>query len=776
MYTEPKRDSVNLSMVTSEVLYGALDLLSFGTKLLAKLPAPGLPEFGPKKVNTWCVGCDMSCDITVTVKDGNVVKLQPKKKSLPAICPKCLAAPEVAAHKDRITKPLKNVGTRETPEWQEVSWDQALDEIAGKLRVIRDQYGPESLAFAHMPVNTQSGMGVVRRFLNGFGSPNYISPLELCVGNTAQVSRLVYGWYADANFELCNCIVYFGQVRGTSLWAKEYHRMMKAVKRGAKLIAVDPRDTEITKMADYHLRIRYGTDAALLLGWLNVIINEGLYNKFMVKHRTVGFEDLRKRVQEYPPERVAEICGITAEEIRETARVYAGSMFAAIPWSVNTDMQKNSTSAILCQSILRVICGHINTSELVPCPGTGAHTISEIERHDLLSPEQKKKQLGADDYPLFSYRTMELYKETCQREFGTPYINLCDLSAIAHPPALFRAMRTGDPYPVKAFFAFGTNTLMNYANQQGIRDALLNQDLVVTYDLFMTPTAQLSDYVLPGDMWLERDAMGFRGGLEVVPTFPIGCKAIEPRGECRGIYAVIKGLADRLDMADLFPWEDQHAFYDWILEPTGISFDRAKKLPALPLPTQSLGGLPAVFNRTATRGTSFATPSGKAELKSSVLEELGYDPLPSFVEPDPAELRDEYPLVFFVGKREKGNYNTGLRQIESLRRMDPEPCLLLNPADVKAYGLTENEWAWVETTTGRIQLLVKGDTAQPAGTARIPHGWWKPETAQGLDGGLSSAMLHNDAVIVPDTPDNLDPIQGLPNLRGGLRCKVYPAG
>lgn len=769
-----KRNKASLSMATSEILYGALDAASAGIRLMAKWPVKELPNADEKQVSTWCVGCDMSCDITVTVRDGKVIKMRPKQKSTPAICAKCLAAPEVAAHKDRITKPLKNIGSRAEPQWQEISWEQALDEIAEKLGSIKSKYGAESLAVAHMPVNTQNGMGVVRRFMNAFGTPNYISPLDLCVGNTAQVHRLVYGWYTDTNFEMCNCIVYFGQVRTPDHWAKEYHRMMKAVKKGAKLIAVDPRETEITRMADYHLKIRYGTDAALLLAWLNVIIEEGLYNKHFVKHMTVGFDKLRARVREYPPERVAEICGVDAGLIRETARVYAKSMFAAIPWTVNTDMQKNSTSAILCQCILRAICGHINSSELVPCPGKGAHTISEIEMHDHLSPKQKAKQLGAEDYPLFSYKTLELYKEASLREFRAPYFNLCDLSAIAHPPAVFRAMRTGDPYPVKAFFAFGTNPLMNYANQKGIYEALMNQELVVTYDIFMSPTAQLSDYVLPSDMWLERDAMGFRGGLEVVPTLPIGCAAIEPRGECKGIYDVIKGLADRLDLGAYFPWADLHAFYDWILAPTGITFERAKRLPVLPLPTKSLGALPSVFLKPASKGTGFATPSGKVELYSSILELLGYDPLPSFTEPDPLEQITEYPLVFFVGKREKGNYNTGLRQIMRLRRFNPEPELLLHPADVARYGLADGQWAWVETTVGRIQLLTRADSAQPEGTARVPHGWWKPELPQGAANGLSGAMLHNDAVLIPDSPDNLDPIQGLPNLRGGIRCKVYP--
>lgn len=774
MYSSTQKKA-SFSMLPSEVLFGALGAASAGLRLAAKLPNKRMNRKDTKEVSTWCVGCDMSCDITITVRDGKVIGMRPKSKSLPAICAKCTAAPAVRNHPDRITSPLKNVGTRMEPKWETISWDQALDEISEKLNDLKEKYGPETLAVAHMPVNTQNSMGVVRRFLNGFGSPNYISPLDLCVGNTAQVHRLTYGWYTDANYELCNCIVCFGQVRTPDHWAKEYHRMKKAIRRGAKLIVADPRDTEMSKLADYHLKIRYGTDAALLLAWIHVIIKEELYSKRFVREMTTGFEELCERVRQYTTEWAAEVCGVDAALIAETARVYAKSRFAVIPWSVNTDMQKNSTNAIRCQCILRALCNHINTSELVPCPGKNAHSISEIELHDALSDVQKTKQLGAKDYPLFSYRTMELYREACLREFGAPLYNLCDLSAIAHPPAVFRAMRTGDPYPVKAFFAFGTNTAMNFANQQGIVEGLMQQELVVTYDLFMTPTAQMSDYVLPSDMWLERDAMGFRGGLEVVPSYPIGCAALEPRGECKGIYDVIKGLADRLNLGELFPWPDMHAFYDWVLEPSGITFEQAKRLPVLPLPTQSLGALPSVILKPTSKGTGFATPSGKVELSSSILKQLGYDPLPSFVEPDTSDQKDTYPLVFFVGKREKGNYNTGLRQIEALRKFNPEPELWLHPSDVDRYELQDGAWAWVETETGKIRLLVRSDSDQPVGTARIPHGWWKPETPQGFRNGLSGAMLHNDAVLIPDASENLDPIQGLPNLRGGIRCRVYSA-
>ena len=177
-------------MAPTEVLYGAMAAAAWGIKLASKLPLWRRNETAEKEVNAWCVGCDMGCELCLTTRGGKVLKMRPKKKSVPAICAKALAAQEIADHKDRLTKPLKNVGTRLEPEWQVIGWEQALDEIAGKLSNIKNKYGAESLAVAHMLVNTQNGMGIVRRFMNAFGTPNYISPLDLCVGNTAQVHRL----------------------------------------------------------------------------------------------------------------------------------------------------------------------------------------------------------------------------------------------------------------------------------------------------------------------------------------------------------------------------------------------------------------------------------------------------------------------------------------------------------------------------------------------------------------------------------------------------------
>ena len=306
---------------------------------------------------------------------------------------------------------------------------------------------------------------------------------------------------------------------------------------------------------------------------------------------------------------------------------------------------------------------------------------------------------------------------------------------------------------------------MSYAGQVGIEDAFLNCDLVVTFENWMTPTAQLSDYVLPGDMWAERDVLS--GPFDAGPALNVGRAFFEPVGKCKNWYWVMKQLACRLGIGDAFPWEDERELHGWRLAPSGLTFEEAAERVT-------------VLGKPVAPGT-WLTPSGKVELKSSVLEALGFDPLPDYVEPkDPgaeAAGRDEggrpvYPYDVFAGYRERANYNTNLRQIPSLRKCAPEPQFYINPADAELEGVAEGEWCRVSTAYGEVQLQCHIDDAQPVGSLRVPHGWWKPEVQGGLGGGLSGASLYNDGMLFPDADWMLDPAQGVPGLRGSLHARV----
>ena len=523
------------------------------------------------------VFCDGGCPVKAEI-EGDDIKILPANPELPAICAKVKLLDSYRFHPDRVTKPLKNMGKKGEPVWEEISWDQALDEIADRLKAVIAEHGPEAVAFAEMPLNIGMG-GITRRLMNCIGSPNYTAPVQLCMGNTAQVHRAVYGWFAFADWSQADCIVYFGQDRDGERWPREYLQLRAALKRGAKLIEVDPRMTETAKLAQYHLPIRYGTDAALALAWINTIIEEDLYDHDFVESQCIGFEELRERAGQYDADTVATICNIDSETIRETARVFVTSKHAIIPWGVVGDMQVNSTSLLQAQCILRAICGFVNNGETVFGPSVGALTNAQVADFGKLADEKRRIQLGVDTHPLLTFKASELYAGANAR-IGLPYEpDIIAESCACDPSTLFAAMRGEGPYPVKAMFSVGNNTVMSYAGQQGIIDAFKNQDLVVTFENWVTPTAQLSDYVLPGDMWAERDFLG--SPFDVAPALS-ACQAFcEPVGECRNWYFVVKGLAGRLGFAAEFPWKDEHELFDWRLQPLGESWESAvAKAPA----------------------------------------------------------------------------------------------------------------------------------------------------------------------------------------------------
>jgi anaerobic selenocysteine-containing dehydrogenase len=708
-----------------------------------------------------CASCDIACPVVAQVQDGRVIKIRSSfKPSLKDnICVKGIYAHKGFSHPDRILHPLRRLGERGSGKWERVSWEDAMDDIAGRLRAVVERHGPEALAVATSEWNTSVDNGAGRRFMNLLGSPNWISGVALCAGNTAAVNRMVYGWFPNPDYSKTECIVLFGHNPKKHSWTPVYNKIRKAQKRGAKLIVLDPRKSENAELADLWLPLKVGTDAAMALGWLNVILREELYDREFVERWTVGFEALKKRVDEYPLTRVADITGVNPGLIEQAARMYASAPSAVIPWTPITDQQLNSTSAIRLQCILRALTGNIDVPGGELFQGLNADVVpqTDMELHEILPEAQKAKQLGADRYPVFTYRGMAALAEPTQRVWGRTYANLLTGCYMANPSETFKAMADGKPYPVKAFISLGNNTMMGLANMQLIYKALMNQDLVVVHEHVKTPTAQLADYILPGDSWLERplvyEALGWTS------TVALAREAMAPPGECRSVYDFWRDLAVRMGFEDHFPWKNLEEVYDYRVAKTGYSFTE------LAGRQQFYGSKPA-YRKYETTG--FATPSGKVELASSIMEELGFDPLPYYrAAPD---CSGEYPLKLFMGVRDDPFFQTGHRHVAELRRLTPEPKTFLEAQTAAEAGLEEGDWAEIETAEGKVRARVEIRPDMPPGLVRIPHGWWLPETAQGRE-HLSGAWLYSDAMVSSDRPEFLDREQGIPHLKG-IPCRI----
>lgn len=783
-----------------------------------------------EKKHVICSMCDLACSLEAHVKDGQLAKLSGYADNLimpNILCCKPVNAVEWYYNEHRLKYPLKRTGERGSGQWTRIGWDQAMDEIAAKLQQVVDKHGPEAFACSTSEYNTQVGSGMTRRFMNLLGSPNYISGVSLCMGNTAAVNSMTCGGYPFSDFEQTRCIVLFGHNPRPHSWAGEYNRMKAAMARGAKLIVMDPRKSHCAKMADIHLQLRAGTDAAMSLGWINVIIEEELYDKKFVSEWCVGFDELKERAREYPLVRVSQVTGVPANLIRDAAIMYATNTPAIIPWTCITDQQVNSTSALRCQGILRALTNNLNVPGGDVMTGLNEMIISEseLELHERLPQEKKDLQLGAKDHPIMTYRGQHALNEPRRKVWGHPYRNLMKGMYMAHPPAVFKAMREGVPYPVKAFFSIANNTLMCFTNQQGIFEAINKLDLFVVNDLFITPTAQLADYVLPGDCFLERPVLyNFQEWISVYMTSQ---KAVEPPGECRDVYYFWHELAVRMGMEEHFPWKNLEELYDYRIQGTGLTWEElSKNLPLLiapprPLPASAMkltlnffsrmGLLPLLKNGMLSllrqhqktrefferRGMKrmarlfrdyfvlspyphekrgFATPSGKLELYSSVMESIGCDPLPYWNEiysPDDNPSDAEYPLRFFVGLRENEYFHSAGRHVKKLRQRNPEPLAILHTETARESGIKEGDWIYVESDWGRIKMKAKLSPDIQKDLVRIPHGWWKPEMAQGTP-ELCGAWDHSDGVLLSDALELFDPEQGLPDLRGGRKCRVIP--
>jgi anaerobic selenocysteine-containing dehydrogenase len=433
--------------------------------------------------------------------------------------------------------------------------------------------------------------------------------------------------------------------------------------------------------------------------------------------------------------------------------MYATAESACIPWTPITDMQISSTSAIRLQSILRALTGNIDIPGGDVFGGFDPNYIpeSKLGNHEMLSAEQKAKQLGSDIHPAYTYRAQEMLSEHTERVYGYAYADIVMGCYMANPSATFRAMATEKPYPVKAFFVLGNNALMSYPNQHQILKGMMNQDLIVAHEIFMTPTALLADYVLPGDVFSERnhisDYWNWKLGLTVSQ------KAVEPPAQASSTFQFWHDLGHRMGFAELFPWQTIEDILDYRLSPSGKTFEEFSNENYMYIQ-------PPEYRKY--RKTGFATPSGKVELKSSVLGELGFDPLPYYRE-GPA-VSEAYPYYVFTGVREDAFFQTGQRQVKVLRDRMPSPKLFMHPIDAERQGIVDHDWVKLQTETGEVTAKVLVQPSMKQGHIRVPHGWWYPEMRG--EAKLAGAFISSDAVLCPDDPEHLDYEQGIPHFKG----------
>ncbi|HYB84112.1 MAG TPA: molybdopterin-dependent oxidoreductase, partial [archaeon] len=463
------------------------------------------------------------------------------------------------------------------------------------------------------------------------------------------------------------------------------------------------------------------------------------------------------------------ITWIPKDKIVEGARAYATTKPAALTWGLGCDKQGvNLTHVARARSILRAITGNLDVKggDLIGLSGPLGNVVSDVEMelNEMLSPGQRRKQLGADQYRLFTYpgweRTSEAVGKMPPSHMKPP---TAGMTAQANPRAIWQAVIEGKPYPVKGMIVLAGNPLMSLTGTKLVYSALKHLELLVVMDYYMTPTAELADYVLPAASTLER------GDIATTGPRVFACpKAMEPLYERRNDYEFWRELGIRLGQREYWPWRTAEDVCDYRLKPLGIKFEELVEKYEVFAPHED----------RAYEKNGFGTPSGKVEIHSTILEELGYDPLPTFIEPPESpisapDIAEEYPLIMNTGGRFMPMYHSELRQIRSAREVNPNPTIDIHPQTARALGIANGDWVWVETRRGKIKQRARLTEDVDARMVHLQHGWWFPEMP-GEDPGLHGLWESNANVLCTDDPEFCNKeIGAWPDT--AILCKVYSA-
>lgn len=795
-----------------------------------------------QRLSGYCAMCVSRCGSIAVTENGRFVALEPDPShpTGKALCAKGRAAPELVYHQDRLLYPLKRTRPKGDPDpgWQRISWDEALDLTAGALRTIAEEQGPESVVFSTVSPSTSASddsTAWIQRLMNAFGSPNLCAAMELCGWGRYLATQYTFGVGVPGvympDLENAGCILFWGYNPNL---ARLSHAVAttEALKRGARLIVVDPRKTGPANKADLWLRVRPGTDAALALGIAHVMIERGWYDRDFVRdwtnspllvredngrlltegdlsatsaddstRRYVAWNEAKDsavsydpvsgtynherenvepalfgnfaietsrghvvcrpafdRVAElcgrYSPERVEAICGVGANQVEAAARMlWEARPVAYYAWS-GVEMQTNSTQIARAIAQLYVLTGSFDS------PGGNvrfaAVPSANVTGQELLSAEQRARTLGYEERPMGPARWQ--------------YVTTDEL---------YRAILEEQPYRVRGLVGFGSNLLLSHSDSLRGREALAALDFYVHADLFMNPTAEMADIVLPVASAFEREALkiGFEVSAEAQSMVQLRQRVVEPRGEARSDTEIVFDLACRLGLGEHFWDGDIEAAYRYQLQPSGVSLETLRENPnGVRLPLQTSYRKFAEQNAEGPNG--FPTPSRKIELYSETMLEHGYPPLPEYEEPlvGPAtrpDLLERFPLILTCAKHTL-YCESQHRALPSLRRHALDPEVELHPLAAAERGIGPGEWVHIEMPKGSVRARARLNESLEPNVVCGQHGWWQgcsdlnkpgydPFSA---DGANLNLIIGNEAI---------DPVSGSVPHRAYL-CQIRREG
>ena len=678
-----------------------------------------------RSVDSLCPYCGVGCQLTYHVKDEKILYVEGRNgpANQGRLCVKGRYGFDYVRHPQRLTKPLIRIpGAPKNPDmapgdvlsvFREASWDEALALAGSSLRHIRDQHGAKALAgFGSAKGSNEEAYLFQKLVRLGFGSNNVDHCTRLC--HASSVAALLEGIGSGAvsnpvmDVLKAEVVVVIG-ANPTVNHPVAASWIKNAVDRGTKLIVIDPRRSELARIATHYLPFKPDTDVALLNAIMHVIVDENLVNAPFIAARTEGYQALADNVKGYSPEAMAPICGITADTIRDVARLYAQSRASMILWGMGISQHVHGTDNARCLIALALMTGQIGR------PGTGLHPL-----------RGQNNVQGASDaglipmmYPDYQRVDNPQAQARFAKAWGVPEAQLDTQPGLT----VVEVMRAIDAGQIKGMLIMGENPAMSDPDAHHARHALAQLDMLVVQDLFLTETAALADVILPATAFAEKTG-SFTNTDRLVQ---LGRPALAPPGEARADLWILIQLAQQLgmdctaygDTLDHWPaWGSGEAVVAKVFDEmrrampsiAGISWQRLTQDGAVTYPCEAEGdpGQPVVFV------DRFPTASGKARFVPA-------DIIPADERPDAA-----YPLVLITG-RQLEHWHTGsmTRRSEVLNAIEPDPVALMHPQDLAALGVAAGETVTLETRRGQVSLHARADTSSPPGTVFVAFCWYE---------------------------------------------------
>lgn len=730
-------------------------------------------------------GCHpVGCGLKLHVKDGILVEVEGDEDhpiSQGRLCARCLALPEYIYHPDRVIYPMKRARERrgDADAWERISWDEALDTIEQKTKELQAEYGRETVVVFSGTGREATLYGVAMAY-GVFRTPYHCMALsgQACYGPRSSVANFICGnigypeidiagnypdRYDDPRYTVPECIVVWGKDPLPSNPDGFFgHSIIDLMKRGTKILMIDPRVTWLGSRCDKVLRIRPGTDAAVAMAMCNVIIEEDLYDHEFVERWVFGFNDFRERVATMPPEKAAEIAWCDAEDIRYVARTFAAAKPASIAWGLAFDQQLAGGQAGHCVMALVAMTGNLDVPGGVLCNASSVVTMNFLGKWRTatscnLEPGDLENRIGADEFPVFT-----------QNMFST------------QPDLILECLENDGPVKFRMGVFQSSNVVASSCNVQPDRwyKAFERFEFAVATDLFMNPTIQAAcDMFLPVKTFAEQDSVVVPYYGSNLPYIGSINKAITV-GECLDDIEINIAIGKRLN-PDYWYYEDSKQFFDEQLqEAFGISLEEFKEMHVYH-PPYTYQKYAKGMGRSDGR-PGFNSPTSKIEFKSSLYQSWGHDPLPYHVEcpftPVPEaeygeECMEKYPLVLTTGARKYTSFHSEHRMIKTLRSIDPWPIVQVHPDDARKYGLIDGGWATLENMFGKCNFKVRVMPTIHPGVVMAEHGWWFPEE-DGSEPNLYGVWKSNVNTLLAHKMNNP---MGYGSIHKNMCCSIRPA-